>query len=105
MWNKFPPYIRLLPNVGYGLMYMIMAYIFLNQNFVFGVVHKGRPQKTTLFPTPYSQMSAFDQPPSPLRTSAFSIHCSMVRQCNSWCSQSTLLIDLIIGAFYPPIYI
>ena len=70
-----------------------------------GVVHKGRPQKGPLFllPTSCPQVSAFDQHPlPPLRTSAFSIiHCSMVWQCNSWYSQKTLLIGLVIGSFYP----
>src|SRR6218665_1667994 len=63
-----------------------------------GVVHKGRPQKRPLFLPPVLECPHLITPP--LRTSAFSIiHCSMVRQCNSWCCQSTLLIELIIGAF------
>src|SRR6218665_2722034 len=45
-----------------------------------GVVHEGLRKKDPFsYPLPCPQVSAFDQPPSPLRTSAFSIiHGSMV---------------------------
>src|SRR6218665_3551984 len=50
------------------------------------------------FPTPplvrFCLQVACPLPELPLRTSI--IHCSEVCHCNSWCSQNTLLIDLII---------
>jgi len=47
-------------------------------------IHKGRLQIKPAFSTPLRKY------PSSIR------YCSMVLECNSWCSQNTLLIGLII---------
>src|SRR6218665_1039416 len=55
-------------------------------------------------PLPLTVLSACGLPISPLRMYPSSIrHCSMVWQCNSWCSQNTLLIGgLIFGSCKQP---
>src|SRR6218665_127961 len=58
-------------------------------NFQMHVLARGRPKKD-----PLSYPSALClHLTNPFHMSAFSIiHCSMVWQCNSWCSQNALLI-------------
>src|SRR6218665_963638 len=72
---------------------------------LYGVVHKGRPQKMTHFPTPppVRRCPYLINSPPPFRTSAFRIiHCSIADSILTGALKIRyLFIGLIIGAFDP----